>query len=85
MSSVVLSISLAMSASSHYIRSMGSTATASQVTEAVIISGSRKGQIIRIDDIEWDALNDKLDKLNSKLAAVSREIRASTKAFKSAR
>jgi hypothetical protein len=61
---------------------MAATAAASEITEAVIISGSRKGEIIRLNDIDWAALNDGLDSLNEKLRRVSKEIRATAKAFK---
>ena len=74
-------------ASSCYVQRMGAPAIANDPdpTEAVIISGSRRGEIIRLNpdqSIEWTALNKQLDLLNEKLAAVSREIRACSKAIK---
>jgi hypothetical protein len=68
---------------------MGSPALAPDLasTEAVIISGARRGEIIRLpgDDIEWATLNKKLDALNDKLQTVSQEVRAFTKTLKSAK
>jgi hypothetical protein len=58
-------------------------------TEAVIISGKRRGEIIRlngvdtiISDAELSALNEALDQLNTKLARVSKEVRACSKLLK---
>jgi hypothetical protein len=66
--------------------------------EAVIISGRRRGQIIRLKpgdfrqesetrpadgQAEWRALSDALDSLNKKLALVSAEVRRSAKALRS--
>jgi hypothetical protein len=67
---------------------MGTPAATADVdpTEAVIISGARRGEIILLDadvPVDWTALNEQLDSLNQKLTAVSREIRACSKALKS--
>ncbi len=70
---------------------MSATETVSvpEPLEAVIISGPRKGQIIRLPDeapVEYSheevqALNDALDKLDAALQRLSAQIRETTKSF----
>ena len=66
------------------------TAPATEPMEAVILSGPRRGEIIRLPDDdtvkispgELQALNAILDLLISKLENLSREIRLATEAMK---
>lgn len=67
---------------------MSAATTFGERAEAVIISGPRRGEIVKLSGqdlppgaAEWRKLDQALDKLNAKLAAVSREFRAAAKSL----
>lgn len=67
---------------------MSAATTFGERAEAVIISGPRRGEIVKLSGqdlppgaAEWRKLDQALDKLNVKLAAVSREFRAAAKSL----